>query len=207
MLAETTSEKKPFLPDCLPQNRNRHDSTRPPLPIPRPPLAPSRHAVLSRRPDAAQRFPPCPGTSFRAAPALPSALSRHFLPRCLPRGGRGGESFPPMAHGTAPRHSRPSPFSPSKTAAHAVLFPLCGGVWTAPRHSRPPLSMLRTEGASERLQYLPSLFILCCFKESFSNRRADLPSGRTPFRSGAGGRRGGVLSDIPSGYSISDEQV
>lgn len=180
MLAETTSEKKPFLPDCLPQNR--HDGTRP-----------FRfRAVPSRRPDAAQRFPPCPGTSFRAAR----------------RGGaEGGNHSPPMAHGTAPRHSRPSPFSPSKTAAHAVLFPLCGGVWTAPRHSRPPPSMLRTEGASERLQYLPSLFILCRFKESFSNRRADLPSGRTPFRSGAGGRRGGVLSDIPSGYSISDEQV
>lgn len=55
MLAETTSEKKPFLPDCLPQNR--HDGTRP-----------FRfRAVPSRRPDAAQRFPPCPGTSFRAA--------------------------------------------------------------------------------------------------------------------------------------------
>lgn len=193
MLAETTSEKKPFLPDCLPQNR--HDGTRPPLPIPRRPLTPSRHAV------------PSPHNASRHAPALPSALPRHFLPRCPPRGGSGGESFPPMAHGTAPRHSRPPPSSPSKTAAHAVLFPFCGGVWTAPRHSRPSPSMLRTEGASERLQYLPSLFILCRFKESFSNRRADLPSGRTPFRSGAGGRRGGVLSDIPNGYSISDEQV
>ena len=75
MLAETTSEKKPFLPDCLPQNR--HDGTRPfrfrAVPSRRP-LTPAPHAVLT------------PHNASRPAPALPSAL---------PAEGGGGGIIPP----------------------------------------------------------------------------------------------------------------
>ncbi len=101
MLAETTSEKKPFLPDCLPQNR--HDGTRPPLPIPRRPLTPSRHAVLT------------PQNASRHAPALPSALSRHFLPRCPPRGAGGGNHSPRWRMGQPPVIPvRPLPLPPKQ---------------------------------------------------------------------------------------------
>ncbi len=92
MLAETTSEKKPFLPDCLPQNR--HDGTRP-----------FRfRAVPSRRPDAAQRFPPCPGTSFRAARRGGSGGGNHS-----PRWRMGQRPVIPVRPRPLPPKQRPMP--------------------------------------------------------------------------------------------------
>ncbi len=118
MLAETTSEKKPFLPDCLPQNR--HDGTRPPLPIPRRPLTPSRHAVLT------------PQNASRHAPALPSALSRHFLPRCPPRGA-GGEIIPPDGAWDSPPSFPSAPFLSLQNSGPCRAFPaLRRGLDSAP---------------------------------------------------------------------------
>ena len=131
-------------------------------------------------------FLPFPGSSARL-PLRPA--SRGVLPLCQPsQPFRLRPRFPRFCH---------SPTSSSFPALPTFLPSLC-------------LQRVGTPGtgaARERLQYPPSLFMLYRFKESFSNRRAAPPSGRTPFRSRVGGRRGGVLSDIPRRYSISEEQV